>query len=198
MPFSMTAMLFAGFVATAPLQHSTAAPADRLVSVYSDIARRKCASSSKTRDEDGPVTYRCRLIDGLTLRTTYLEAAVQISMLREGKDVGLRLGTGYDIGEKLEWRGSREEGKFIPAAAILRLITRTGFDSYASVLVVLRVDGEKICPAAWLDSAAAPNANVLARRAADEVAQGFRCGVDATRTVGPNTELVQEVIDRSR
>lgn len=197
MPFSMTAMLFASLLAATPLRYSAAAPADHLVSVYSDVARRKCASSGKTRNEDGPVTYRCRLIDGLTLRTTYLEAAVQISMLREGKDVGLRLGTGYDIGEKLEWRGPRVEDKFIPAAAILRLIARTGSDSYASVLVVLRVDGEKICPAAWLDATAAANANVLARRAADEIAQEFRCGVDAARIVGPNTELVQEIIDRS-
>lgn len=197
MSFPTRAMAAAGFATILALQHSAAASAD-VVSVYSDVARRKCASSGKATGEDDPVTYRCRLIDGLTLKTTYLGAAVRISILRAGKDVGLRLGASYDIGDRLEWRGARVEGGFIPAAAILRLIARTGPDSFASVLVVLRVDGDKICPAAWLDAVATANANVAARRVADGMASTFHCGIDAARVVGPQTELVQDVIDRSR
>jgi hypothetical protein len=43
-------------------------------------------------------------------------------------------------GEKLEWRGQRRDQKFKPATAILRLIEKTSDKSYASVLVILRVE----------------------------------------------------------
>src|SRR6516164_4859772 len=98
--------------------------------------------------DDAPVTRRCKMLDDLTLIAVYEGSAVRISVLRNGEDTGLRLGAGYDVGKKLEWRGRRRGQKFEPAAAILQLIERTGYNSYASVLAVLRVEEGKICPAA--------------------------------------------------
>jgi hypothetical protein len=101
-------------------------------------------------------------------------------------------------GKKLEWRGRRRDKKFEPAAAILRLIEKTGYNSYASVLAVLRVEEGKICPAAWLDVEATPHANAVARQAADDADGKFHCGIDAARIIGKDTELVQEAIARTR
>jgi hypothetical protein len=84
------------------------------------------------------------------------------------------------------------------AAAILRLIERTGDKSYASVLAILRVEDGKICPAAWLDVEATPHANAVACEIADDAAGKFHCGTDAARVIGNDTELVQETIARAK
>lgn len=169
-----------------------------LASAYSDISHAKCAASGEATGDDTLVTYRCKPLDDLVLIATYEGAAVRISILRNGDDTGLHLGAGYDVGEKLEWRGWRRDLKFEPAAAILRLIEKTGHNSYASVLTVLRVENGKICPAAWLDVAATPHANAVARQIADDAAEKFHCGTDAARVIGKDTELVQETIARAK
>ena len=169
-----------------------------LVSAYSDISHAKCAASGKATGDDTLVTYRCKPLDDLVLIATYEGTAVRIPILRNGDDTGLHLGAGYDVGEKLEWRGWRRDLKFEPAAAIMRLIEKTGHNSYASVLTVLRVENGKICPAAWLDVAATPHADAVARQIADDAAEKFHCGTDAARVIGKDTELVQETIARAK
>jgi hypothetical protein len=78
------------------------------------------------------------------------------------------------------------------------LIERTGHNSYATVLAVLRVEDGKICPAAWLDVEATPHASAVARQIADDAAGKFHCGTDAARIIGKDTELVQDAIARTR
>jgi hypothetical protein len=190
---SILAAISVGVVAT---QRLVAAEAG-LVSAYSDISRVKCAASGETNN-DAPVTYRCKMLDDLILIAVYEGAAVRLSVSRNGDDTGLRLGAGYDVGKKLEWRGRRRGQKFEPAAAILRLIERTGHNSYATVLAVLRVEDGKICPAAWLDVEATPHASAVARQIADDAAGKFHCGTDAARIIGKDTELVQDGIARTR
>jgi hypothetical protein len=167
------------------------------------ISRRSCSpggfdSTRKATGDEAPVTRRCKMLDDLTLIAVYEGATVRISVLRNGEDTGLRLGAGYDVGEKLEWRGRRRNQKFEPAAAILRLIEKTADNSYASVLTVLRVDDRKICPAAWLEVAAMPDADAVARQIADDVAGKFHCGTDVARVIGKYTEFVQETIARAK
>jgi len=184
------------FIGMLPAQYLFAAEGS-LVSAYSDVSRAKCASSGKDTGDDAPVTHRCKMLDDLTLIAVYEGAIVRISVLRNGEDTGLRLGAGYDVGEKLEWRGRRRDQKFEPEAAILRLIERTG-DKSASVLAILRVEDGKICPAAWLDAEATPHANAVARQIADDAAGKFHCGTDAARVIGKDTELVREMIARAK
>jgi len=191
---SILAATFIGVVAT---RHLAAAEAG-LISTYSDISRAKCAASSKANGDDAPVSYRCKMLDELILIAVYEGAAVRLSVLRNGEDTGLHLGAGYDVGRKLEWRGRRRDHKFEPAAAILQLIEKTGHNSYASVLAILRVEKEKICPAAWLDAQATLHPNAVARQVADDATERFHCGIDAARVIGKNTELVQEAIARTR
>jgi hypothetical protein len=95
---SILAAILIGMVAT---QYLVAAEAG-LVSAYSDISRVKCAASGKANGDDAPVTYRCKMLDELTLIAVYEGAVVRLSVLRNGEDTGLRLGAGYDVGKKLD------------------------------------------------------------------------------------------------
>jgi hypothetical protein len=121
-----------------PTQHLFAAEAG-LVRAYSDVSRAKCATSDKATGDDAPVTRRCKMLDDLTLIAVYEGSTVRISVLPKGEDTGLRLGAGYDVGEKLECAGGDGTRKFEPAAAILRLIEKMADNGYASVLTVLHV-----------------------------------------------------------
>jgi hypothetical protein len=116
-------ILAATLIGVAATRHLPAAEAG-LISAYSDISRAKCAASGKANSDDAPVSYRCKVLDELILIVVYEGAVVRLSVLRNGEDTGLRLGAGYDVGKKLEWRGRRRDQKFEPAAAILQLMKR--------------------------------------------------------------------------
>lgn len=80
------------------------------------------------------------------------------------------------LGPRVEWR--LEAGR--PFATILRWHTDRGDDApdaRQDWLVVTKLDGKDACHAAYI-GAEMPDANALARRAADEVARGFDCARD--------------------
>ncbi len=79
------------------------------------------------------------------------------------------------IGPTMEWR--IESGR--PFAAILRYFTARDMGEEHQFLVVWRV-GEPgaIRMVAYVSATANPDANALAREAADTRAPGFRCGID--------------------
>jgi hypothetical protein len=52
------------------------------------------------------------------------------------------------------------------------------------LLVVSRLPPGAVCPVAYVDSAANPNADELAHKAADEVARDFKCGRDQAKILG--------------
>ncbi len=52
------------------------------------------------------------------------------------------------------------------------------------LLVVSRLPPGAVCPVAYVDAAANPNADELARKAADEFARGFVCGKDEVKVIG--------------
>lgn len=73
-----------------------------------------------------------------------------------------------------------------PHAAILRYYTDagTGDDrAEGEVLVVTKLDGEEACHMAYIDARANPNANELARQAADS-GEDFDCQTDEPETRG--------------
>lgn len=59
------------------------------------------------------------------------------------------------------------------------------------LLVVTRLPPGKVCHVAYIDAAANPDADEIARKAADEVARGFRCGKDDVKTIGANGRAVE-------
>ena len=80
------------------------------------------------------------------------------------------------LGEKIEWRVSNAEGQWKPFATILRFFTqREEGENENQILVVTRVEEGATCHVAYVDALANPDANELARRAADEKAPDFDC-----------------------
>jgi hypothetical protein len=79
------------------------------------------------------------------------------------------------LGERIEWRVSNAEGGWKPFATILRFrVEREGKDP-GEVLVVTRLQEGATCHVAYVDALANPDANELARKAADETARDFDC-----------------------
>lgn len=83
------------------------------------------------------------------------------------------------LGDKIEWRVSNAEGHWKPFATILRFFTqRESTETEGQVLVVTKVAPGATCHIAYIDALANPDANELARKAADEKAKDFDCEKD--------------------
>jgi hypothetical protein len=87
----------------------------------------------------------------------------------------------------VEWRAV--DGK--PFAIIQRWLIADNADEDRSgrpiakpLLAVTRLPPGAVCHVAYIDVKANPNANELARKAADEVARSFRCGRDELKVFG--------------
>jgi hypothetical protein len=102
-------------------------------------------------------------------------------------------------GNTVEWR--MQNGR--PFAIIQRWQLDDNADQDESgrpkpkaMLVVTRLPPGPVCHVAYVDVAANPNANELARNDADEAARDFRCGQDAVRVVGASGRAVALAMNR--
>ena len=89
------------------------------------------------------------------------------------------------LGEKLEWRLSNDLGRWMPIATIVRYHTadpETGEDK-GQVLVVTQLVEGNTCHIAYIDALANPDANELAREAADSSGD-FDCASEEVETIG--------------
>ncbi len=59
------------------------------------------------------------------------------------------------------------------------------------MLAVTRLSPGPVCHVAYIDVQANPNANELARKAADEIARDFKCGKDEVKIVGNSGRAVE-------
>ena len=59
------------------------------------------------------------------------------------------------------------------------------------MLAVTRLPPGAVCHVAYVDVKANPNANELARKAADETARDFKCGKDEVKVVGESGRAVE-------
>ena len=59
------------------------------------------------------------------------------------------------------------------------------------MLAVTRLPPGAVCHVAYVDVKANPNANELARKAADETARDFKCGSDAVKVIGESGRAVE-------
>ncbi len=64
------------------------------------------------------------------------------------------------------------------------------------MLVVTRLPPGSVCHVAYVDVKANPDANELARKAADEVARGFKCGEDEVKVIGDRGWAVELAVRR--
>ena len=94
----------------------------------------------------------------------------------------------------VEWRAA--DGK--PFAIIQRWHIADNADEDRSgrpiakpLLAVTRLPPGAVCHVAYVDVKANPDANELARKAADEIARGFRCGKDEVKVRGTSGRAVE-------
>ena len=59
------------------------------------------------------------------------------------------------------------------------------------MLAVTRLAPGAVCHVAYIDVQANPNANELARKAADEIARNFQCSRDKVKIVGNSGRAVE-------
>jgi hypothetical protein len=94
----------------------------------------------------------------------------------------------------VEWRGANGR----PYAIIQRWHIADNSDRNKDdrpiakqMLAVTRLSPGPVCHVAYVDVQANPDANELARKAADEIARNFKCGKDKVKTVGNSGRAVE-------
>lgn len=90
------------------------------------------------------------------------------------------------MGERLEWRGVEEGGRFRPYAAMVRALfaREDGRTIERQVLVVLRVAPGQACAMRVIDMTENRRAYDLARTVADQAARRHDCRRDGIQVLG--------------
>lgn len=147
----------------------------------------------KPNEEDGSASRVCPGRSGLVV-------LINEGDLREAVSVGRNhqaavrepaaqawFGPFSSTGDTVEWRAA--DGK--PFAIIQRWLIadnseqdKSGSPKSRAMLAVTRLPPGAVCHVAYVDVAANPNANELARQAADDFARDFRCDKDEVKTIG--------------
>ena len=73
---------------------------------------------------------------------------------------------------------------------------KNGRPTAKPMLVVTRLPPGPVCHVAHVDVKANPDANELARKAADEFARGFKCGKDEIKVIGNSGRAVKLAVRR--
>jgi hypothetical protein len=161
----------------AVLATATTLSAQTVQSVYTDLDSRKCRTLKTTEDEGGSYEGKCPGVAGYTLIVTEGDLRQNIEVVTaKGKKHSLDLWTVVSsafssLGPKAEWRMTRQKGKLVPFALIVRYnASENPEDSskITSYLAVAKITANSICVTDKI--APGTNANELARKAADGAA----------------------------
>ncbi len=163
---------------------------------YSSIVEKDCRRLNVLRIEGSEyaVSRVCSgrggykvFIDEEDLRETL---TIGLTMRQAGKEPAAkdRFGAFNGYEDKFEWR-SGSDGK--PYAVIVGWsfanndnLDTSGRPKSVRMLVVMRLPPGPVCKIAYVDRAANGDANELARKAADEIARGFKCDSDTMQMIG--------------
>jgi hypothetical protein len=159
-------------------------------SSYTSTAEKDCHITNTGRD--GSVSV-CPGKAGLIVLVTEddLRQTVSVGRNRKAAENEPAASTGFgpfnSANATLEWRAV--DGK--PFAVIQRWLIadidapdKGGRPTDKGLLVVTRLPPGAVCHVAYVDVAANPNPNELARKAADDIARDFKCGKDEVQFVG--------------
>jgi len=162
-----------------------------VVSAYSSTAAANCWITGPGRVEDSP-TRVCRGKATLVVLVNKDDARETISVGRDQDDAEKQPAAQTSFGPfkqalaGIEWRIAGGN----PFAIIQRwriadkVKPMSGDPDTKPLLVVSRLPPGAVCPVAYVDAAANPDADELARKAADETARNFTCGKDQVKILG--------------
>lgn len=174
-------------------------------------AQTHSSSYTSTAPKDCRVTSAGNGVDDSTIRVCPGKAGLVVVIseddLRETVSVGRNraaadkepaaeatFGPFNSTAHTVEWRAL--DGK--PFAIIQRWhiadigdVDRNGRPIAKPMLAVTKLPPGPVCHVAFIDVQANPDANDLARKAADETARGFSCGKDEVRVIGASGRAVE-------
>jgi hypothetical protein len=178
------------------------ANAQTIGSSYSSTAPKDCRMIGKPSDLDGSTTRVCPGKSGLVVLISEDDLRETVSVGRNrtaaAKEPAAQVWFGpfNSTTDTVEWR--ERDGK--PFAIIQRWHIADNSDEDKDgrpiakpMLAVTRLPPGPVCHVAYIDVQANPNANELARKAADELARGFTCGKDGLKVVGAPGRAVELV-----
>ncbi|WP_025037356.1 hypothetical protein [Bradyrhizobium sp. DOA9] len=176
------------------------ADAQSVGSSYTSTAPRDCRQIGKPSTLDGSSTRVCPGKDGLIVLIAEDDLREIVSVGRSRKAAAEEPAAKvwfapFNSSEAtIEWRAAGTK----PFAVIQRWHIadnadpdKQGRPNTKAMLVVTRLPPGPVCHVAYVDGIANPNANELARKAADDLARGFACGKDAVKIIGARGRAVE-------
>ncbi|WGS23070.1 MULTISPECIES: hypothetical protein [unclassified Bradyrhizobium] len=189
----MKYLTFATAVVALVSTNAGQAGAETISSFYTSTAPKDCRMIGKPNDEDGSTTRVCPGKSGLVVLINEgdLREVVSVGRNREAaaREPAAQawFGPFSSTGDTVEWRAA--DGK--PFAIIQRWLIadnseqdKSGSPKSRAMLAVTQLPPGAVCHVAYVDVAANPTANELARQAADDFARDFKCGEDKVKTIG--------------
>jgi hypothetical protein len=169
------------------------AGAETISSSYTSTAPKACRMIGKPNEEDGSATRVCPGKSGLVVLINEGDLREVVSVGRNRAAAAREpaaqawFGPFSSTGDTVEWRAAGSK----PFAIIQRWQIadsseqdKRGGPVSRAMLAVTRLPPGAVCHVAYVDVAANPNANALARQAADDFARDFKCGADQVKTIG--------------
>ncbi|MBW7973025.1 hypothetical protein [Bradyrhizobium sp. BR 10289] len=169
-------------------------------STYTSTAAKDCRQIGKPSELDGSTTRICPGKDGLMVLIAEDDLREVVSVGRNRKVAAeepvakVWFGPFNSSETTVEWRASGAK----PFAIIQRWHIADSDDpdsrgrpNTKAMLVVTRLPPGPVCHVAYVDAIANPNANELARKAADDFARSFTCGKDEVKIVGTSGRAVE-------
>ncbi|OKO77875.1 hypothetical protein [Bradyrhizobium sp. AS23.2] len=176
------------------------AAAQSMGSTYTSTAPKDCRLVGKPSELDGSTTRVCPGKDGLMVLIAEDDLREVVSVGRSRKAAAEEPAAKvwfapFNSSENtVEWRAAGTK----PFAIIQRWHVADGTDpdkqgrpNTKAMLVVTRLPPGPVCHVAYVDAIANPNANELARKAADDFARGFTCGKDEVKVIGTRGRAVE-------
>ncbi|MGL5166370.1 MAG: hypothetical protein ACRC9K_10840 [Afipia sp.] len=177
------------------------------ISIYTSTAEKDCRIVEAGTADDSGGTRVCRGPAGLVVMVSEGDLRETVSVGRNRKAAASepaaqdRFGPFNSTTPTIEWR---LPGKDKPPFAMIQRwhiadIEDEGKDGRPiakQLLVVTRLSPGPVCRVAYVDVKANPNANDLAREAADTVARDFRCGTDKVKVIGASGRAVELALPR--
>jgi len=176
------------------------AGAQAIGSVYTSTAPKDCRAVGGKNGVDDSATWVCPGKDGWVVLVNEDDLRETVSVGRNhaaaAKEPAAQawFGPFSSTATTVEWR--TRDGK--PLAIIQRWHIADNSDQDKdgrprdkAMLAVTRLPPGAVCHVAYVDVAANPRANDLARQAADEIARDFRCGKGEVKIIGASGRAVE-------